>query len=422
MKLQIISREIIKPSSPTPPHLRTHKLSIFDQLAPDVYFPVILFYSRSSIKSSHHLKHSLSEILTHYYPFAGQVKDDFSIDCDDHGVIFIEANVASDMSEILKKPEIDLLENLLPCQPSESLTAPVNLAVQVNRFGCGGIAISICFKHIIADASAAANFIKNWAAVACGLNHSKDVVFDSTAIFPPNDSIALVKSLYNRSLSAESITKRFVFHGDKIAALREKISQGSFLDRPTRFEAVSALIWAGVIGVVRERDKIAVTHLIRTPVNLRKRMNPPLPQESMGNIFQVAMANWSMENEIDYNNLAGKIHESVRMIDDNYVRKLHGGGEYLNQFKNGDAGLLKSNTSRIFAITSWCTLPFYKADFGFGKPAWLSTAMRYKDVAILFDTCDGEGIEAWVALGKEDMALFKQEPGILAYASFNPSI
>lgn len=48
MQLRIISKEVIKPSSPTPHHLKTHKLSLLDQLAPDIYLPIVLFYDSSS--------------------------------------------------------------------------------------------------------------------------------------------------------------------------------------------------------------------------------------------------------------------------------------------------------------------------------------------------------------------------------------
>jgi shikimate O-hydroxycinnamoyltransferase len=44
MEVQIISQEIIKPSAPTPHHLRTYKLSGKDHIAALAYVPVILFY------------------------------------------------------------------------------------------------------------------------------------------------------------------------------------------------------------------------------------------------------------------------------------------------------------------------------------------------------------------------------------------
>ncbi|KAL9431673.1 hypothetical protein AB3S75_026800 [Citrus x aurantiifolia] len=69
MQLDIISKEIIKPSSPTPLQLKTHKLSLLDQLAPDIYTSFLLFYddpprvddktSTSTNNNYHRLKSSL---------------------------------------------------------------------------------------------------------------------------------------------------------------------------------------------------------------------------------------------------------------------------------------------------------------------------------------------------------------------------
>nr|GMN70976.1 hypothetical protein TIFTF001_055110 [Ficus carica]GMN70980.1 hypothetical protein TIFTF001_055111 [Ficus carica] len=39
IKVEITRRETIKPSSPTPQHLRSVEFSIMDQLAPDFYVP-----------------------------------------------------------------------------------------------------------------------------------------------------------------------------------------------------------------------------------------------------------------------------------------------------------------------------------------------------------------------------------------------
>lgn len=45
VKVEVIHKETIK-SSPTPPHLQTTKLSVFDQLFPDIYVPLLLFYPK----------------------------------------------------------------------------------------------------------------------------------------------------------------------------------------------------------------------------------------------------------------------------------------------------------------------------------------------------------------------------------------
>ncbi|KAK3211956.1 hypothetical protein Dsin_016662 [Dipteronia sinensis] len=103
MEVSIISREIIKPSSTTPNHLRTQKLSHLDQMNIDTFISIIFFYDKAP-KHCDQLKTSLSQTLSHYYPLAGQVKDHLSVDCNEYGVTFVKAQVVApiDMSNVLK--------------------------------------------------------------------------------------------------------------------------------------------------------------------------------------------------------------------------------------------------------------------------------------------------------------------------------
>ncbi|GAV85663.1 Transferase domain-containing protein, partial [Cephalotus follicularis] len=44
MMVKILSKKLITPSSPTPKHLQTMKLSAFDQIQPPVYIPFLLYF------------------------------------------------------------------------------------------------------------------------------------------------------------------------------------------------------------------------------------------------------------------------------------------------------------------------------------------------------------------------------------------
>ncbi|KAL5743453.1 hypothetical protein ACOSQ2_026569 [Xanthoceras sorbifolium] len=428
MEVCIISREIIKPSSPTPPHLRTYKLSLLDQLNFDEsHFPVILFYSsktcENTTKVSDNLKTSLAETLTHYYPFAGRVKDKFSIDCDDSGAVFIEANVDSNMSEILKRHEYDQLAQLQPFNDNSPCTDERMVVIQVNHFSCGGVAICVCFKYVLADGKAAANFIRSWSAVACGDNYAKNANFDCSTVFPPQDlQLQDLWKCFEQNVSyGEAIGKRFTIDGTKIAALREKIRDGGQrLHWPTRFEAVSALIWGATMAAARERDDVKQTNVAFVPMNMEKRLNRSLSEQCFSHMCLSTIVKWPMEKAMDYNTISGKVHESIMMVDDNYVRKINEGGGFLDDLRNLNEESSKLN---VCFISSWCKFSLYEADFGWGKPAWAGTFLKCINLIVLSDTCDSDGIEAWVVLSEQDMARFEENPNILAYASpFKPSI
>lgn len=44
-----------------------------------------------------------------------------------------------------------------------------------------------------------------------------------------------------------------------------------------------------------------------------------------------------------------------------------------------------------------------------------------RNIIVLVDTKDGEGIEAWLTLDEQEMALFEVNEEILQFACFNPS-
>ena len=123
--IKVISNGIIKPSSPTTTQLRHYQLSFFDQIIPPMYISPIYFYeknnaySKFSINSaakSSALKQSLSNILKHYYPLAGRLKDNnLSVDCNDEGVLYREAEVKCQLSDIVAEPNPTEMKKFLPC-------------------------------------------------------------------------------------------------------------------------------------------------------------------------------------------------------------------------------------------------------------------------------------------------------------------
>jgi shikimate O-hydroxycinnamoyltransferase/omega-hydroxypalmitate O-feruloyl transferase len=230
-------------------------------------------------------------------------------------------------------------------------------------------------------------------------------------------------SFVKEDVLSEIVMKRFLFDGSKVAALRDEVGNGPSLDRPTRFIAVSALILGAMMAVTRENNAMQINAAFIV-VDLRRRLKPPVPKQSIGNTSQLTIANWpeSESNVLSYNGLAGKLHESIRMMNDDYIRKFHAGGGYFNLLKRAGEEARKGSNLTLFGFSSWCNFPFYETDFGWGKPLWVSPALKFNRVAVFLDTKDGEGIEAWIGLSKEDMVKFEQDPGILTYASFSASI
>lgn len=137
--LEIMTRSIIKPASPTPRHLKTFKLSILDQIMVDVYTPLILFIPNSDkasvndviTKRSKHLKETLSHILTQFYPIAGEVKDSLQIECNDKGVYYIEARVNHTLQDFLSYPDDEKVRALNPESPRQEESSIGNFVIGI---------------------------------------------------------------------------------------------------------------------------------------------------------------------------------------------------------------------------------------------------------------------------------------------------
>ncbi|KAL4637618.1 hypothetical protein ACB092_03G089800 [Castanea dentata] len=392
VELEVISNENIKPSSPTPTYLCYYQLSFLDQTSPPMYVPLLFFYTKNGAYSkisidptksfSTVLKQSLSDVLTRYYPLAGRVKDNLTVDCNDEGVLYREAQVKCKLSDIVTHHNSAELKKFLPCDIDG--THHFASAVQANYFTCGGIAIGACISHKIADGTSFIMFMKTWAATARG---DSDIYpqFQASTLFPPTSTLFGFQP-ENSMIKEKLVLKRFVFSSASIVALREKYAESSELEcplHPSRVEALSVFLWSRYVATTQAKFGPKMLNMMLFAVNLRTRMDPPLPRNSFGNIFWLA---------IDH-------------------------AQHLNFLKEASGNLRKEDIVP-FNFSSWCKFPMYEVDFGWGNPMWIGlVSLPFKNVVIYIDTKSGDGIEAWVNLKEEDMAKFESDTKLLAYAS-----
>ena len=314
LEVEVISKEIVKPSSPTPQHLRHYQLSFLDQISPMVYNPNVLFYSFDDITQfkfntatiSNHLKNSLSDILTHFYPLAGRINGKSFIDCNDEGVPYLEAKVKGTLAEVINNPVPGELNHLVPFQLDD--VTNTLFGVQLNVFECGGIAIGACLSHQIADGLSFFKFLNTWAAFASGQGVIPNPQFVSSKLFPPKNTSGFDP---RTGIMKENIVcKLFVFDASVVEALRERYANTPSLEnegKPSRVEALSAFIWGRYVAVTREESGPQRTHVVIHAVNLRPKMEPPLPQESFGNYFRITMTFPSLNAEEECHGLVKQV-------------------------------------------------------------------------------------------------------------------
>ncbi|XP_055831069.1 stemmadenine O-acetyltransferase-like [Solanum dulcamara] len=475
--VEVVSRETIKPLCPTPNHLRNYILSSIDQNSPPIYIPVLLFYlnSAANIINTHQklimLRKSLAECLSEYYPLAGTFRDDYSVvECNDEGAEFIEARVNFDISQIIGTSNVKLLNQLLPFESTgnwgkfkeKTDEREVLVAAQANLFRCGGLALGVCISHKIADGTSVVAFLNSWASKSLNNyhgDHAKIVpppIFDSAKNFPPRE---MPRYSHDTGITNKTIvTKRFIFDSSSILALRNKasnaISTDEYVKFPTRVQAVSSLIWSRVLALYRSKPKYTKICVAVHAVNIRPRMEQPVPNHFFGNYWTVAIASAVVKTEQnvgDITLLVEKMNKSIRNINADYVKnmnvvalvsdspKVH---RFLktrhshdNNFKESEQLRSRLNDNSVETtvkdfmkgdlevcnFTSWCRFPVYEVDFGWGKPEWICSPIRsFKNLVILMGTKHGNGIEASINLLEEDMPLFENDPEILSFANYCP--
>ncbi|OMO81483.1 Transferase [Corchorus olitorius] len=427
LKVEVMSKEIIKPLSPTPDKLRHYQLSFLDQVSPPVYNPLILFYPMTKcniqadkVKIMNNLKQSMSKALTYYYPLAGRIKDNLFVDCNDEGIPFLEAQVNCNLSDVLENPVPSELNKLVPFELDDAEELP--LGIQFNVFNCGGITIGLCISHKIADALSFFTFVNTWAAIARGESHIVSPEFVSAKLFPPKTMLGYEP---RTGISKEgSVTERFLFSASKIKEIQAKYTNktASTGDEkgPSRIEALSAFLWSRFVATTKAKSSPdSSLYTIIHAVNLRPRIDPPLPEHSFGNLYRIAMTIPSMKPEEDCSsNLVNQMRCSIRKVDTKFVRQLQNGESHFDFIKD-KAERFTRGEMVSFNFTSLCRFPLYKADFGWGKPVWVgSVSLTFKNLVVFMDSISGDGIEAWISLQEEDMATFERDEVLLAYAVY----
>ncbi|XP_015887426.1 stemmadenine O-acetyltransferase [Ziziphus jujuba] len=296
MKVEIIHKETLKPSSSTPYNLKNFKLCLIDQLAPTMYIPLILFYPHVNNgvdeveKKTQLLKTTLSETLTLFYPLAGRIKTHDSIVCNNEGVEFFKAQANFPLSKILEKPNTYFLRKFLPAEP-ESIQARTGtlLLVQVTFFQCGGMAIGISSSHKIVDAWTLSAFLKSWTSMAVfGSEHALVPEFNAAELLPH-------LMTFNR-------WKRF----------QESAGRA----------AVSSIIWKSVAKASRSNKGFMKTSVFAQTVNIRARTSPPLSENLAGNFFGISPEKLDEnENGDDLKVLVAKLRKALEEVKEFFGKK-----------------------------------------------------------------------------------------------------
>ncbi|XP_059277488.1 acyltransferase Pun1-like [Lycium ferocissimum] len=440
LQVEVLSTKFITPSSPTPKHLQNYKLSFFDQIAGDVHLPLVLFYPPNNNKNSTTLNHeqleeSLSRVLTHVYPIAGRFTDDFcSINCLDQGVKLVKANVNSKLDDFLEQAHKDVNAAVL-CWPhdtwdvnEDNLAITPLVIIQVTKFECGGIALSMSHAHIAMDGYSSLSFLYEWSEV-CRLGiKAQDIDFLSFnlgEVFPTRDLSKLLLPRIAGETRAESklVAKRLYIDEANISKLREEM--GAFSFKPTRVEMITAILWRGLMSSSQVKNGKLRRSLMGVPINLRSKISLPEITKCFGNLVVEAPVIFVPDQQnknMELRNLVTLIRETVQKTiellnkesPDEIVTAV---GELYNEsFLDQEWG--GSDEVDNFTTSSLCRFPILGADFGWGKPCLMHFGSRHMQTCWLYDAECGNGVCVQVDLKESYMSFFESDQDIKTYFKF----
>lgn len=427
--VSIISEKLIKPSSPTLPTKRWHKLSLTDQAFSNSYIPFSLFYTKQQLDAisknnnptqiSHLLEESLSKILSTYYPYAGRLKDNTVVDCNDTGAEFIEVQISCPISQTLNWHNSAVEDLLFPQGLPWSNSADRGLVVvQLSYFSCGGIAISMCISHKIGDGCSGYNLFRDWSEITRDPNFSKPSLhYVEQSIFPPPSSGPFLSPLF-MSNKHDCVQRKYIFSNEKLLNLKNKVAAESEVQNPTRTEVVSALIFKRAVAAAKANLGFFQPSSMVQAVDLRAQIG--LPPNAIGNLLTICPTSIITEQSMTISKLVSEMRKSKELaynkdnINDNIFVAL------LLELANSKQEY-HDNGPNAYQITSLVKFALDEIDFGWGKPTKVSIANGLNNkLAILMGNQSG-GLDAFVTLSEQDMSAFERDPELLEFASLVPS-
>ncbi|KAL5556967.1 hypothetical protein UlMin_039203 [Ulmus minor] len=365
----------------------------------DLQFPLIdqiqkglLFRKPQIYNQSHfieHLKNTLSQTLEIFYPLAGRLGKvqngadiSFFIDCNNAGAIFsvavADGVTVDDVLKPLYFPD-DVVYSFFPMNGVlnfKGVTKPL-LAVQVTEL-VDGIFIGCTMNHCVVDGNSFWHFFNTWSQLSRGITVISEThpvfgreylkgIIDLPLQIPFTDN-----ELSNRSIPPKLNQRVFHFSKEKISQLKAKANSemSNDMSSNTKISSLQALLAHLWISITRNRRLNPDLEVIyRVAVGLRQRLQPPLPDQYLGNAVKVVTVK-SRAGELLQRGLgwaAWQINKMIASVSSTEAKR------YLEDWAKNPKLLAKTKGELLLINPKLVTgssprFDVYGNDFGWGKP------------------------------------------------------
>ncbi|XP_015084374.1 acylsugar acyltransferase 3-like [Solanum pennellii] len=421
-RLVSFAEKIIKPNRATPLSLGRYNLSINDQIMVPFYLSIAAFYpnpSKTPEQVSNILQNSLSKVLSSYYPFAGTLRDNTFVDCNDRGAKFMNVRYDCPMSEIANLPDTgpEYLPFAKGIHDSLLLGDEDLLVVQLSHFNCGGLAIGTSISHKIADGCTTSNFISDWASIArddeeANIIPSPQMI--GSSIFPPSTNLPSTDIYTNTIVNVpiENIKRRYLFSNSKLEMLKSQVTSETGLQNPSRVDVLSALIYKCAVTAARAQANSFKPSMLTLAVNLRPILDPPVATRAIGNMVSFIKVETTSVDEITI----ARVVRELRKAKDEFKKEDHVNANKLVALHSENLPI--SNEFETYRSHSMCNFPLNNLDFGWGKPNKVTIPLIGVGFCFfLLDSPSGDGIEAIVAVPETYVTQFENNKELLQFAT-----
>jgi len=424
--VRITQRETIHSgSSPKPPQ----KLNSIDKLMPRVY-PFLLFHYQDAkaLLPPDRLTSSFRAALSHFPLLSGRLQGHGSaplhVSQEDQGALLLFA-VTPETS--LETP--GLTPGSLPA-PGDPL-----MVVQVTYMGDGAVVIGLGIHHCVADARSDALFMKCWSSIFRG-GDPLDPLEDRSLLtgdpllapdFQYQGVVATPYSAFNDFLMRAMVRvlprnmfgvkhAYMEFSAEKLEKLKRDFSPSGEGEWISTNDALCALIWrCATRARGTEQEKIVKCCIA---IDLRSKMDPPLPENYFGNAANGFLPSMSVEalTKGDPSSVAKIFREVINSRTDEENRKMLAWIERQDPTKVLQLDL-NNFLGTDLSISNWSQLGHYSIDFGVRRPKYVgNNKAEPLDGVCFFLEAEKEGsLVVYLGLKAPHMEALLQDPELLNY-------
>ncbi|EIE84045.1 hypothetical protein G6F46_001481 [Rhizopus delemar] len=458
-RVQSASRSWVKPATPTPFYKDRTELSDWDTVMFASYISILLFYTNDNkdpnFMNTDILKNSLSKVLNDFYPLAGRLVDLGNgrdiIDNSDEGVLFVEAKCSQNLEKFKQEgylPSHMDYHHMFPIHFYRSPQDPL-LAVQVTRFTDGGVALGVMILHKVADIYSASYFLDAWSKTSRGTTFAY-AAFDRSLILFPKDTIITDEAMehyyqehrtpthvnnrfkkMNRShssmktLSSSLKTIILQFNSAGLQACKKDAHTPEMIANKEWLSTKEVLLAMLYRAVVKSRDlpEEAVVSMVtslngRTKMKNHKEMSYYFGNWMISRTFKTSLKDIK---QLPLVNTAISFRQIVANLQYNLF---HGISKLYTLHEDMSVNYLTYQPNSEFqtTISDVSMLPFWNADFGFGRPDSARSYIAFggNGSLILF----GRGpedpsdivYEVQLQMDTESIRRLIQDPNVLKYS------